>query len=138
MGCDIHAHIEIKLHGGDQWHHYGAPDIPRNYAMFGKIAHVRRNDEPALAVPTGKIPSDATEVTKASFELWRGDAHSVGMLNWDQVTDLFQWYNDRLAAKGEVYPDMDDALGYLFGNSFQRCSSSRPTTDLRMIFWFDN
>jgi hypothetical protein len=32
MGCDIHAHVEIKI--GGKWHHYNHPSTDRRYVLI--------------------------------------------------------------------------------------------------------
>ena len=39
MGCDIHAHVEIKI--GGTWHHYNKLGLQRNYELFQAMAEQR-------------------------------------------------------------------------------------------------
>jgi hypothetical protein len=66
MGCDIHAHVELKLADG-RWHHWNAPHINRNYLLFTKLAGVRDYGEgiQPFAQPRG-LPKDITLPTQGA------------------------------------------------------------------------
>ena len=49
MGCDIHAHFEIKVDG--EWLHYSQANINRNYRLFEKMAGVRGENKNAISLP---------------------------------------------------------------------------------------
>lgn len=61
MGCDIHAHIELKVNG--KWEHYSCPNIQRWYTLFTRICGVRGNDNiTPIDKPRG-LPEDLNIVT---------------------------------------------------------------------------
>ena len=51
MGCDIHAHLEIKIDG--KWLYYSPVNINRNYNVFAKTAGVRNYT--GKIIPISKI-----------------------------------------------------------------------------------
>lgn len=123
MGCDIHAHVEVKING--KWEHYNAPYIGRDYELFGNLAGVRRLTTPV--VPPRGFPDDASEVTALDFRRWGVDAHTPSWLTRDEVLKVPAW-NTR-----------DRELGYLFGNGWERFEDDEdPFEDARLVFWFDN
>jgi hypothetical protein len=148
MGCDIHLHIEVKISG--KWHHHSTPSVPRNYALFSKMAGVRHNDSSItpIAQPRG-LPKDLTELTRFSYERWKPDAHSESWLNASEILELCEWareYHRTIRGRRPEWPEWDEAEtfgGFLFGNyfsDFARYPEDREDglEDLRFIFWFDN
>lgn len=144
MGCDIHAHFEIKIAG--RWEHYTTPDIGRNYKLFERMAGVRGDPREAIASPRG-LPSELSAVTKLDVERWFGDAHSCSWLSAAEIAGLSEWGRTNLSSR------QPDSLGrwdmewdwhcYLFGNSFAGFTKYRDEIppeieDLRLVFWFDN
>ena len=118
MACDIHLHIELK-HENGEWHHYGAPDVDRWYALFEKMAGVRGSLDNAISLPKG-LPEDASTITKAEFEYWKDEAHSISWLSSDEIIELENW----LSAFYDLEQDSNfPVYGY---------------TDVRFVFWFDN
>lgn len=130
MGCDIHAHVEIKIKG--VWHHYSCPPIQRHYLLFEKICGVRGEIENAIAAPRG-VPDDISIVTKLCNEYDGIDGHSHTWLNAVELDNLISWY--------EKHPHGDSLFqyqhfGYLNGGMF---SHRIPDfEDCRFICWFDN
>jgi hypothetical protein len=135
MGCDIHAHAEVKING--TWHHYAMPEFHRDYDLFERMAGVRGSESEAIAPPRG-IPDDATELTKYDAAHWGSDGHSHSWLNAQEISDLSDW-DDKRGNKG-----FDRSWErYLFGNyysGFTKYPQERPDglDDVRFIFWFDN
>jgi hypothetical protein len=130
MGCNIHAHIEVKISG--QWHHYSCPPIQRNYRLFARICGVRGDVANAISPPRG-IPNDMSVVTIACFDYEKLDSHSATWLTKNELCDLIQWEeaHDPMFHHKEV--------GYLTGNSFHLSGGNPPEiTDVRFICWFDN
>jgi hypothetical protein len=144
MGCDIHAHVELKLADG-AWHHYNAPYIERNYDLFAKLAGVRnyKNVTP-IALPRG-LPSDISPMTRL---LRVEDGRSGGQSNdsWidrKEIYELEQWWDER------VHPYEDSTFvhrnvfelavmgGYLVGNGYGY-ELPEGILDVRLVFWFDN
>lgn len=149
MGCDIHAHMEIKW--GGKWLYYGPLKIGRNYNLFSLLADVRNVSEGEegyvrpITQPRG-LPEDATDMTMLHYNSYMGDEHSP---SW--VTS-----KEYLKAVKQFPFNKEDwkSTLYLFGNNFE---SFKPTynrgadlfgstidgfpkqlEDFRMIFWFDN
>lgn len=168
MGCDIHAHIEIRLHGESRWHHYSAPNIGRSYALFSRMAGVREKaGYPAIAEPRGFVP-DPSIITEIHYADDGLDAHTPSWLHgWElqQIIDEFE--NRRHALNEEVqrragefraqgitaevaaaragslsFHTMHDTFGWLFGNGFDMRAypDEYPDVlaDVRIVFWFDN
>ncbi len=130
MGCDIHLHIEVKI--GGVWHHYGAPNVSRNYALFERMAGVRGEVENAISPPKG-LPSDISVVTRLSADKWEGDGHSHSWLSAEEISILDDNKQDM---------EYDLLHQYFFETSFSgfwRYEEDRPKgiEDLRFVFWFD-
>jgi hypothetical protein len=137
MGCDIHAHIELKVNG--RWEHYSCPLLRRWYTLFARIADVRNSEgtiEP-IAQPRG-LPTDLNIVTKLEAERWGSDAHSHTWLSKDELNDLIKWAEDELGNKGWAF--QHEQMGYLNGSNFLQYPESHPKEfeDVRFVCWFDN
>lgn len=136
MGCDVHAHIEIKLNG--VWEHLRDVSLNRDYHLFSMMADVRNDGKVApIASPRG-LPDDITNITKFNNNVWDGDGHSHSYIN---IRELIAVENYLVRKQKEVWDS--PALGYFFGNhfsSFLKYPEDCPQeiTDIRMIFWFDN
>lgn len=142
MGCDIHLHQEIKIN--NEWRHYGAPNMPRNYRLFELMAGVRGDVKNAIASPRG-LPSDVTFLTNFAFKFEGG--HTPSWLNAYEIKRL-----EDLA--GEFMPgtqyrsfmaEVDLCWGYLFGNGWgdfvrhgKQTRVHKYISDVRFIFWFDS
>jgi hypothetical protein len=152
MGCDIHAHVEIRYNG--QWEHYATPSISRWYELFGIMAGVRYETKP-IVEPKG-VPADMSTVTRLDWERWGVDAHTASWFNEDEIDQLSAWLAQR---KNEADPNEDTAASflrydlehgilnktYMFGNSLTAFKHYDDTEYLpkgcdavRLIFWFDN
>lgn len=144
MGCDIHAHIEIRYNG--KWEHYAMPRIRRNYALFGIMAGVR-GDETPIVEPKG-IPDDLSLVTKMDWDRWNGDAHSASWFNEEEIDKLVEWLGTQSGGELGSHPDLEwDILNrtYMFGNSITAFKHYNDTDyvpkgvdAVRLVFWFDN
>lgn len=136
MGCDIHAHIELKVNG--KWEHYSCPLLKRWYALFARIANVRNDGsiEP-ISLPRG-LPDDLNIVTKLEADSWKGDGHHYTWLNKDELNELIKWAEDRMGNDGWSF--QHEQMGYLNGNDFLQYAESHPKEfeDVRFICWFDN
>lgn len=131
MGCDIHAHIELKLNG--KWEHYSCPQLKRRYKLFERICGVRGEISNAIAPPRG-LPKDISEITKIIRE-WDGiDGHSDTYLTKIELNALIEWMEK------DTPHWQHEELGYLTGNTFLQYLGSNPPqfTDVRFICWFDN
>lgn len=142
MGCDIHLHTEVKING--TWHHYGIPNVDRNYTLFAKMAGVRNNGEvEPIAEPRG-LPPDVTGLTQFDSDHWNGDGHSHSYLLANEIVQLKEWIEgerDRLSDRSTWWQSR--MFGYLFGNDwtdFMQYPTDRPKglEDIRFVFWFDN
>ena len=136
MGCDIHAHFEIKLNG--KWEHYSHPRIFRNYDLFARIAGVRNYSKiMPISMPKG-LPEDLTVTTRFCAD-WLGvDGHNHTWLNALEIKELM---DTKFIADNWRFEH--EELGYLFGNgwgSWVEYPDSYPEEieDIRLVCWFDN
>lgn len=133
MGCDIHAHIEVKING--KWEHYSCPPFIRCYALFERICGVRGEVEKAFAPPRG-LPNDLNIVTQVCYNKQHRDAHSMTWLSKDEFCELITYAETAIPGL-EMFQHKH--IGYLTGNSFNLHPGSNPKeiTDVRLICWFD-
>ena len=151
MGCDIHAHVEIRCNG--KWEHYAVPNIDRWYDLFGIMAGVRREVKP-IVEPRG-VPDDMSVITRLEWERWGRDAHTASWFNEEEIDALQNWLNEKKKeadAKDEKYAwnqyDLESGVlngTYMFGNgltSFKHYHDTdyipKSCDSVRLIFWFDN
>lgn len=128
MGCDIHAHVEIKYKG--KWEHYSVANIDRWYKLFGVMAGVR-GDGPSIIAPRG-IPEDVSVVTKLEIERWDGDAHTHSWFGKEELSELEKW------ARTQKQSLEGDILNcYVFGDGIFG-EQMEGVEDVRLVFWFDN
>jgi hypothetical protein len=140
MGCDIHAHVEVRFRG--QWVHYNAPHVTRHYDLFAKLAGVR-NDETnpikPIAEPRG-LPDNVSDLTRAIYEAEGGSewTHSASYLTADEMREVGRWYDtlDRNETQGGHH-GFEGVFGYLNGNSIASLGDGL-VEDARLVFWFDN
>lgn len=137
MGCDIHHFFEVRRgnrwysvhaeipspYGGGEVSLLGAPDLGRNYSLFGHLAGVRHS--PVLgpiAEPRG-LPEDISPEVQRQADFWEDDAHSHSWLTLKEIRDN----QDRHRQLVDLAEHMTWSLwGYGRGDS------------VRMVFWFDN
>lgn len=138
MGCDIHAHVEIKIHG--RWEHYNCSKDSRCYRLFAKMAGVKnpQGDVP-ISNPKG-APEDISTVTRFDMEEWDDDGHSHSYLTASELVELSKWYIQYTNGKSSLE---EDYFGYLFGNSLASFTEHPEDNvigleDVRIVFWFDN
>lgn len=151
MGCDIHAHVELRYQGN--WEHYAMPNIRRWYDLFGIMAGVRSEIKPIVA-PKG-VPDDMSVITRLDWERWKVDAHTASWFNEDELDELQKWLDEQKKqadGKEERYSifqfDLEaGVLGgtYMFGNSltaFKHYNDvdyiPKGADAVRLVFWFDN
>jgi hypothetical protein len=142
MGCDIHLHTEIKVNG--KWLHYGAPSVPRCYALFALMADVRNSDGDIIPVSKPKgLPDDISEITRLSNQRWGCDGHSHSWLSAVELAKLEDaWQKHK--PHGWDQSDLEHHyFGYLESNSwagFAKYPEDREPwiEDVRFVFWFDN
>jgi hypothetical protein len=142
VGCDIHAHVEIKIDG--QWHHYNHPSVDRRYELFARMADVRNSTGIDPIAPPRGLPDDITFTTRFDHdEGWGSDAHSESWLSAQEVTELDEWMRDYMRREymGQGY-SIERDFGYIFGNGWdiKKYPSDYPKQleDARLVFWFDN
>lgn len=139
MGCDIHAHFEIKLNG--KWEHFSQPQLDRNYKLFSVMAGVRddcvTNDWGLICAPKG-LPDDLSIVTKFCADYWGDDGHTHSWFNAKEIDKVIKLHEEMCEVSFLVYKQW----GYLLGNgweSFGKYSEDYPEEieDIRLVFWFD-
>jgi hypothetical protein len=143
MGCDIHAHVELKLADG-RWHHWTAPHIDRNYNLFTKMAGVRAFGDEIVPIdqPRG-LPCNVSETTRLMRENYGSDGHSDSWLSLDELKVLEAWWNDHTKpyqaerfVHGRVF-ELAIMGNYLAGNGVTD-ELPKGVQDVRIVFWFDN
>lgn len=137
MGCDIHAHIEILVDG--KWEHYAALSLPRNYALFTKLAGVRDVKGITPIAPPRGLPTDITFVTKLDLLRCGTCYHTPSWITAEEAEEVEMWCLARNPATPQhpPYP-----WGYLFDNSMLvklKLPDNQPQhTATRVVFWFDH
>lgn len=151
MGCDIHAHVELRYHG--KWEHYAIPHIDRWYDLFGIMAGVRGEVAP-IVEPKG-VPDDMSVITRLDWEWWDGDVHTASWFNEDEIDKLKEWLKaqkviadtkEEKYAWNQFYLESGVLNGtYMFGNgltSFRKYHDTdyipKGADAVRLVFWFDN
>lgn len=140
MGTDIHTHIEVKLVGRDEWLHYAAPAVQRNYTLFGLMSDIGRDLDVRPIVPPRGLPADLSEVTRACWEADRKDFRPHGM-SWLGVEDLRVLRGRLEGTMGSAFDwlkhDLEHGIfrTYLLGSALTDIRA--PFADLRIVFWFD-
>jgi hypothetical protein len=140
MGCDIHAHIEIKIPDGN-WLYYAPIRISRDYDLFSRLANVRNTSkgDPAYIKPISEprgLPDNTSYMTKLHAEVDGGDGHSHSWISSNEFVTAVKTF------KFDVDEENRDKV-YLFGNGlveFKKYREDYPkfVKDFRMVFWFDN
>jgi hypothetical protein len=143
MGCDIHAHFEVKING--EWIHYSEPRIDRSYTLFAKIANVRNcsKSEKGYIEPITNnkgLPCNISIITKIHYKHWESDAHSTTWLDAKEIKEMMDYIKK---IPDEAFSIEHTEIGYLFGNgwgSFLKYREDYPeeVEDIRFICWFDN
>ena len=144
MGCDIHAHFEVKING--KWEHYSTPNIHRNYALFEKMAGVRGSISNAIAPPKG-LPEDISLVTMIDANNWFDEigAHNPSWLSSSEFKVLYNFHKALYDIDSTKWWEVDMVqYGYLFDNGFEDFEPGnsdlypKELEDFRLVFWFDN
>lgn len=137
MGCDIHAHVEVKIRG--KWEHYNHPQINRNYALFYRMAGVRGGHLEPISEPRG-LPEDVSVTTRFDSDHWGEDGHTHSWLSAQEAGMVQHEFANK-------QPGSPPTFGYLFGNYIESHLSSPNDAkrlidagfeDARVVFWFDN
>lgn len=126
MGCDIHAHVEIKaeIKGVKKWVYYEEINIPRNYLLFGEMARVRGESNILNIKKRKRLPEDVTDTTLFHFERWGEDAHSP---NWLSRSEL-----------NKIGKNEDFTLFWGIFAEYREMTTEEGVLDFRLVFWFDN
>lgn len=148
MGCDIHAHLEVKIK--NEWHYFSQVPFQRSYGLFAKMAGVRDfEDGPIpISVPRG-LPNDVSFLTNFYSEYWGSSGHSHSWLCFDELVDLLDFADNDLKCRPWGFCTCGDANKWvdfgvwLFGNcigNFKKYPEDYPAEleDIRLIFWFDS
>lgn len=144
MGCDMHAHIEVKLNG--VWQHYSAPIVERFYGLFNLVAFVRPEDTENVGInycvcKHFGFPEDASDLTKYCYELDASKGrHHAGYLTARELEELQEelyLHYPHVKRTGIDRLDLDYNIfrTYINGNSIAYHSGFE---DSRLVFWFDN
>lgn len=144
MGCNIHAHIEVKKDG--QWHHFGQPNVERNYYVFSVIAGERISDcflDGVFPVAhIHEIPSDISFVTRVCLEQdkIRYRIHNPGVLlaeDLPELQDCLYEARPSIERTGIDELDLEHSIfrTYINGSTLAKHDG---WDDLRIVFWFDN
>lgn len=144
MGCDIHAHIEVRK--DYKWYHFAAPRIDRNYGLFTIIAGQRLGRAPFdMACEPGVasmrvLPDNMSEVTKVCYEQDKSlGPHDVCVLDADGIRQLQlklnRHYNDDDHNSKGCDLEWDVFHTYINGSSIAAHSG---WDDVRIVCWFDN
>lgn len=142
MGCDIHAHTEVKIN--EEWHHLCYANFGRSYFMFARLAGVRNCEGVDHPEPRG-VPHDMSKLTRLDYESYGRDAHTSSYLFMAEYMGVIKKaWNDLL----EVYDyDCNEYEFYQHWrhNPFGYCYDIddlnlhfEGATEARIVFWFDN
>lgn len=136
MGCDIHAHVEVKVKG--VWEHYNIPDIGRDYDLFSRMAGVRGDS----GVEPKGLPKKLSFITKYDRKRWGVDGHSDSWLSAKEVSALCDYLEARTKKENpKQYYYAEKVFGWLFGSGWdfwKYPQQERDFEDARLVFWFDN
>ena len=143
MGCDIHAYVEVKIHG--KWQLYSHLRLERDYHLFARMANVRNYyGIEAIDEPRG-LPADISEMTRFCRDYDGADGHSDSYLSGAEVDALCTWQDKQRVAEckdDKWYSFEHSQVGYIFGNGWdvKKYPDSYPkgVEDARLVFWFDN
>jgi len=147
MGCDIHAHLEVKI--GGEWHYFSPVEMWQSYTTFAKMANVRNWDEGPTPISKPKgLPQDISFMTKYHSDNYGVDGHPHSWLGYDELIELLEFFESEDLEKpwGSHHEDdlkWADFGVWLFGNpisGFKKYPGDYPADleDVRMVFWFDN
>lgn len=149
MGCDIHAHIEVKHDG--KWQHFAAPNMECRPLLFAVMAGVRKDDveeclhhmDPSVITTVAwkeGLPDDISYVTRVCHKTDANDykLHHEGWLDRQTIVDLQKEllrYRGHISRYGPMDLEEDIFHTYISGGSI---AAHRGFEDVRIVFWFDN
>lgn len=132
MGCDIHPKAEVFINGKWMRCEDDGACVPRDrdYATFGVLAGIRREDMPRIADPRG-FPTDmAWEVSDRPGGAEFGD-HSF---SWVTLREMIKAWDTMTAS------DQQEAclLGKLIDHLAEYVSDDVAPEHIRLVFGFDS
>lgn len=151
MGCNIQAHLEIRIAG--QWHYYSLLDLHRNYDLFAKMANVRNSRKDITPISELKgLPDDVSFMTAfhsnyagkdGQWHSWLDYNEMLQLLNFIEETGMPKPWGHREEDRPYDIFKIDDFGVWLFGeriSEFDTYPESYPSEleDIRMVFWFDD
>lgn len=124
MGCDIHAHAEMKING--KWEHIKPVEIPRYYETFATMVddHVRSEGIKGIA-PMRGYPDDCSVVTNLFLRdnPYADDLHTESWLSGHELM--------------KIRPELRAWLKYYEYPAF-KSDADFLTDNFRLVFAFDN
>lgn len=142
MGCDIHMHIELKVRGSEEWHHYAAPSVRTGYLFFAILGPCGRCTDIVPIAPARGVPDDASIITRMCYAEEERDAHDASWLSCDEIDTIRTRFKSEIEASGGKYDMLEQDLEhtvfrtYLLGNALTTLEDT-PFSDVRLVFWFD-
>jgi hypothetical protein len=158
MGCDIHAHIEIRYKPKTQtrykprtgaqtetearaevepneWMYYAPIDFNRDYSLFASLAGVRGEGPEPKGLPEGITP-----MTRLHVDHWGSNGHDHSWADEKETTAAIERYLERFQHQ---YFETAIRLGDLFDNPYHYFLEHRneyPSyiVGFRMVYWFSN
>lgn len=125
MGCDIHALVECKTKDG-RWISCGAVDIWRNYDLFALLGDVRNSGDVKPLSRRRGVPPDASGGYRDLVEMWGADGHSH---SWLTLAEL------KKCKRGKSIIQLPAIIGRM---EYEDMRVSKPGTEIRLVFFFDN
>lgn len=132
MGCDIHAILEVKTANAvdGKWETIATLHLPRQYAVFCRLAGVRCDAEESSVAARG-LPADLGYWGKGAYGDWKGDAHSASWLTATEFAEVIDGVNRDKPHGFPANSDYDDIA------TICRALVASGRT-VRIVFWFDN
>ena len=140
MGCDIHAHLEIKVN--NEWLYYSPVPIDRNYKLFARMGDCGRCQDIRPIATTRGTPKDVSKTLQLHIDDWELDGHGWSWLKFGELWHIAiefknEWHD------GWCVGFLGDNHVWLFENAvegWQKYKEDYPSfiQDIRLIFWFDN
>lgn len=125
MGCDITAHLEIKVNGN--WEHLNCPYVWRNYELFAHLAPFGRQTGIApVAEAKGEIPEDSSFLTRNDYEADE-DKQVVSWLDRSELEILSDRWREfwRSRWPDEDYKSIERYFGWILGFDLHEIPNQR-------------
>lgn len=134
MGTTMHAHIEVKK--GNEWLHFNAPDVERDYLLFLTMGCNRAKEYyPHVKdmMTEHKLPDDMAPVTRFCYDIDKQyyRIHSECFITSDDLRKLQQYWRDM----GWNY-DMEEIFHTYIGCN--AIAAHNYFDDSRIILWYDH